>query len=152
MLDPDPKERARKTRASNLAKSYRSGWTDGAARKSMQDLFTKHNNHEIKTEYERGYTDGYNARRDALNAANARLGYEPSIIRLTKGQSTATQRSWSTALERPEGWQPVCRAVKDGEQCEGLDGHAAKHWATIIGAWEPDETDSYDGPIFWRDH
>lgn len=65
----------------NLAKSYRAGWVHGASVKAMDKRFLEHPNLEMKAEYERGYKDGTEARKAAMDAAYTRLGYTPNILR-----------------------------------------------------------------------
>lgn len=74
--------------SANLFHSYRVGWTDGAGMKSMRPTYLSHEVVAIKTEYERGYGDGWVARQGAMQEAASRLNYTPNVLRIAQGVSS----------------------------------------------------------------
>jgi hypothetical protein len=72
---------AAETDAANRWKSYLQGWKDGASGISMKEKFTTHENDAIRAEYGGGYSDGWEARRVASQAASERLCHYPSVLR-----------------------------------------------------------------------
>ncbi len=65
--------------ARTLGRSYMRGWRAGAYGSAQDPYLTSH---EVEgAEYERGYLEGYTARREAREAACARLGHTPAVLR-----------------------------------------------------------------------
>lgn len=67
--------------AANLYQSYMKGWRDGAAFKSLDENFRKHENASLREAYGRGYSDGRVAMNSASHSASERYGYSPTILR-----------------------------------------------------------------------
>ena len=65
--------------------AYRAGWLDGSSVRMMKEVFTKNSDQGIVDEYNAGYTDGRDARNGALNAAAKRIGFTPSVLRISRG-------------------------------------------------------------------
>ena len=75
---------------------YRRGWSDGSFGRAMDPNRWKPKtkaaqeakpNPELVAEYECGYTDGYTARKEALQKAAESYGYKPSILRTAEASA-----------------------------------------------------------------
>lgn len=60
---------------------YRFGWADGAAARAMRKDIQEQSILELRGLYLEGYTDGYQARKEAMHKKAEMLGYEPLILR-----------------------------------------------------------------------
>lgn len=74
---PTPSE----TIAANLYHSFRNGWQDGAAGKSPDPRYVQHADAKLWEAYERGWKAARTLRSKALERAQAKYGFTPSIMR-----------------------------------------------------------------------